>query len=95
MSSPIKSRLSHYQQKQLSQVKYLNEMAEAYQNRTKSIALRKEILEKQKRRNYQSEYERLRGHVENSATPALTRDHLKTRTERLKQFGARAVDSIE
>ena len=95
MSSPIKSRLSHDQQKQLSQVKYLNEMAEAYQNRTKSIALRKEILEKQKRRNYQSEYERLRGHVENSATPALTRDHLKARTERLKQFGARAVDSIE
>ena len=77
MSSPIKSRLSHYQQKQLSQVKYLNEMAEAYQNRTKSIALRKEILEKHKRRNYQSEYERLRGHVENPATPALTRDHLK------------------
>ena len=95
MSSPIKSRLSHYQQKQLSQVKYLNEVAEAYQNRTKSIALRKEILEKQKRRNYQSEYERLRGHVENSATPALARDHLKARTDRLKQFGARAVDSIE
>ena len=70
MSSPIKSRLSHYQQKQLSQVKYLNEMADAYQNRTKIIALRKEILEKQKRRNYQNEYERLRGHVEQSATPA-------------------------
>ena len=95
MSSPIKSRLSHYQQKQLSQVKYLNEMAEAYQNRTKSIALRKEILEKQKRRNYQSESERLRGHVENSATPSLTRDHLKTRTDRFKSLGAWAVDSIE
>ena len=95
MPSPIKSQLNHYQQKQLSQVKYLNEMAEAYRNRTKSVALRKEILEKQKRRNYQSEYDRLRGHVENSATPALTRDHLKTRTERLKSLGARAVDSIE
>jgi len=95
MPSPIKSQLSHYQQKQLSQVKYLNEMAEACKNRTSSIALRKELLEKQKRRNYQSEYERLRGRVENSATPALTRDHLKTRTERLKSLGARAVDSIE
>ena len=95
MPSPIKSQLSHYQQKQLSQVKYLNEMADAYKNRTSSIALRKEILEKQKRRNYQSEYERLRGHVEYSATPALTRDHLKTRTDRLKSLGARAVDSIE
>jgi len=95
MPSPIKSQLNHYQQKQLSQVKYLNEMAEAYRNRTKSVALRKEILEKQKRRNYQSECDRLRGHVENSATPALTRDHLKTRTERLKSLGARAVDTIE
>ena len=95
MSSPIKSKLSHYQQKQLSQVKYLNGMADAYQNRTKSIALRKAILEKQKRRTYQSEYERLRGHVENSATPALTRDHLKTRTDRLTSLGARAVDFIE
>ena len=95
MSSPIKSQLSHYQQKQLSQVKYLNEQADAYRNRTKSVALREEILEKQKRRTRQSEYERLRGHVENSATPALTRGHLKTRTGRLNYLGARAVDSTE
>ena len=95
MPSPTKSELNNYQQEQLSQVKYLNEMAEAYQNRTKSKALRKENLEKQKRRTYHSEYERLRGHVENSATLALTRDHLKTRTDRLNTLVARAVDSIE
>ena len=70
-------------------------MADAHANRTKSIAFRKEVLEKQKRRNYQSEYERLRHHVENSATPSLTRDRLKSRTDHLKSLGARAVDSIE
>ena len=95
MSSTIKSQLNHYQQKQLSQVKYLNEQADAYRNRTKSVALRKEILDKQKRRTYQSEYERLRSHVESSATPALTRNLLKRRTEHLKQIGAKALDTIE
>ena len=95
MSSTIKSQLNHYQQKQLSQVKYLNEQADACRNRTKSVALRKEILDKQKRRTYQSEYERLRSHVENSATPALMRNNLKSRTERLKQLGAKALDTID
>ena len=95
MSSPIKSQLHHYQQKQLSQVKYLNDMADAYLGRTKSIALRKEILEKQKRRNYTSEYDRIRGHINNSATPALTKDRLKNRVEHLKNLGARAVESID
>ena len=70
-------------------------MADAHFGRTKSVALRKEILERQKRRNYNSEYERLRSHVENSATPALTRDRAKSRAEHLKSLGARAVDSIQ
>ena len=79
---------------QLSQVKYLNDMADAVQNRTQSIALRREILQKQQQRNYQSEYERIRAHVEDSATPALTKDRLKGRVEHLKKLGARAVESI-
>ena len=90
----FKSQLNHYQRMQLSQVKYLNDMADAFQNRTKSVALRKEILEKQKKRNYQSEYDRIRGHVENSATPSLTRNHLTARAAHLKTLGAKALDTI-
>ena len=90
----FKSRLNHYQRMQLSQVKYLNDMASAFQNRTKSTALRREILEKQNRRNYQSEYDRIRVHVEDSATPALTKSHLTDRVALLKKLGARAVDTI-
>ncbi len=60
----FKSQLNHYQQMQLSQVKYLKDMADAFQNRTKSTALRRYIVEKQQKRNYQSEYDRIRGHVE-------------------------------
>ena len=90
----FKSQLNHYQKMQLSQVKYLNDMADAFQNRTKSTALRREILEKQQKRNYQSEYDRIRSHVEDSATPSLTKNHLKTRQAHLKSLGAKAVDTV-
>ena len=95
MSSTIKSQLGHYQKKQLSQVKRLNDQADAYGNRTNSVVLRKEILDKQKRRTCQSECDQLRSHVENSATPALTRNHLKSTTEHLKQLGATALDTTD
>ena len=90
----FKSQLNHYQRMQLSQVKYLNDMADAFQNRTKSVALRREILQRQQKRNYQSEYDRIRSHVEDSATPALTKHHLTARTAHLKALGAKALDTI-
>ena len=90
----FKSQLNHYQKMQLSQVKYLNDMADAFQNRTKSTALRREILQKQQQRNYRSEYERIRAHVEGSATPSLNKDHMRGKMAHLKKLGAQAVDSI-
>ena len=82
----FKSQLSHYQRMQLSQVKYLNDMADAFSNRTKSTHLRREILQKQDQRNYRSEYERIRNHVENSATPALTKKHITDRQAHLNKL---------
>ena len=79
---------------QLTQVKYLNDMAEAFQNRTKSTHLRREILQKQEQRNYRSEYDRIRAHVEDSATGVFNKDHLRTKMAQLKKLGAKAVDSI-
>ena len=90
----FKSQLDHYQRMQLSQVKYLNDRADVFQNRTKSTHLRREILQKQNQRNYRSEYERIRAHVEDSATPALNKDHLRDKMAHLKKLGAKAVDSI-
>ena len=77
----FKSQLNHYQKMQLSQVKYLNGMAE---NRTKSTHLRREILQKQDQRNYRSEYERIRAHVEDSATPSLNKHHLRSKMAHFK-----------
>ena len=90
----IKSQLSHYQAMQLRRVKYLNDMSDAFQNRTKSTSLRREISEKQRTRTYQSEYDRIRNHVENSATPTLTKDRLNSRVAHLKTLGAKALDTI-
>ena len=90
----FKSQLNHYQRMQLTQVKYLNDMADAFSNRTKSTHLRKEILQKQDQRNYRSEYERIRSHVDDSKTGIFNKDHLRGRMTHLKKLGAKAVDSI-
>ena len=80
---------------QLKQAKYLNDMAEIFQNRSKSTHLRREILQKQNQRNYQSEYDRLRSHVEgNSASGVRTKEHIIDRQAHLQKLGARAVDNI-
>ena len=47
----FKSQLSHYQQMQLRQVKYLNDMADVFPNRSQNTALRNEILYKQQKSN--------------------------------------------
>ena len=90
----FKSQLNHYQQMQLNQAKYLNDMADIFQNRAKSTHLRREILQKQNQRNYQSEYDRIRSHVEgNSASGTITKQHITDRVAHLKKLGARAVDN--
>jgi hypothetical protein len=89
----FKSQLSHYQT-QLSQVKYLSDMADEIQNRTKSTALRREILEQQRKGNNHSEYDRIRNHVETSATPSLNKNALAARTTHSKTLGAPALDTI-
>jgi hypothetical protein len=79
---------------QLNQAKYLNDMADIFQNRAKSTHLRREILQKQNQRNYQSEYDRIRSHVEgNSASGTITKQHITDRVAHLKKLGARAVDN--
>ena len=79
---------------QLHQAQHLSTMIDVRQSRVKSIAFRKEILEKQKTRNYQSEYDKIRSHLEGSANPYKSREGLKSRASHLKSLGARALDNI-
>ncbi len=50
-----KQKLSFYSKLQLDHIKHLSDHIDAYRTKAKSVALRKEILEKQNMRNYQSE----------------------------------------
>ena len=59
------------------------------------VAFRKEMLDKKKVKNYQTEYDRIRAHLEDSATPHLIRSHVQSRADQLRALGARAVSGIQ
>ena len=93
MSTP-KTKLVHHQKKQLDHIRYLNGQIEARQARVNNLAFRRQVLEKQKVSNYQSEYSRLRAHLEESSLPFQSRAAIISRTEHLKSLGAKAVSGI-
>ncbi len=69
MPSTFKSHVSHYQHVQLGQVEYLNDVADACQNRSKHIALINESFETQNMNNNNTTWEQIRKYVANVATP--------------------------
>ena len=89
-----KQKLTHFRKLQLEQIKHLSDHIDAYRTRAASVALRREVLEKQNVRNYNSEYERIRAHLEDSAIPFKTKEGLRIRSTHLKALGAKAVGSI-
>jgi hypothetical protein len=68
------------------QVKKENEARLA---RTTSIALTNEWRQKQNMRNYQSEYDRIRNELSNSALPFKTQENIKKRKVELEKLGAK------
>ena len=79
---------------QLSQLKHLNEQIKARVTRTKSVALVNEWREKQNMRNYQSEYDRIRNELANSAIPFHTQEGVKKRKTELEKMGAKIYNII-
>ena len=45
-------------------------------------------------RNYQSEYDRIRNELSNSATPFHTQEHIKKRTSELEKLGVKIYNII-
>jgi hypothetical protein len=78
-------RYSKLQLNRLMQVKKENEARLA---RTTSIALTNEWRQKQNMRNYQSEYDRIRNELSNSALPFKTQENIKKRKVELEKLGA-------
>ena len=67
---------------------------DAHQTKTASITLRNQWLERQKVNNYQNEYDRIRGIIENRVKGINTIEGLNNRKKQLELLGALAVDGI-
>ena len=66
--------MEKYSNKHISQLKAVNQQIEARLTRTRSAAVTNEWKQKQVMRNYQSEYDRIRNELSNSAMPFQTRE---------------------
>ena len=86
--------MEKYSRKQISQLRAENRQIEARLTRTKSIALTNEWKQKQTMRNYQSEYDRIRNELSNSALPFQTQEGLKKRTNELEKMGVKIYNII-
>ena len=71
--------MERYSKLQLKHLKALTNQIEARLTRTKSVAFTNEWREKQLMRTYQSEYDRLRNELSNSALPFQTQESIKKR----------------
>ena len=86
--------MEKYSKKQIAQLKAVNEQIEARLTRTRSIALTNEWKQKQVMRNYQSEYDRIRNELSNSAMPFHTQEIVKQRTMELEKLGVKIYNII-
>ena len=71
----------------LHNMKRERDIMKARETKAGLITLRKHILDKQKRDNYQNEYDRIRGILEHSMLPGVSKKHLEDRVEKLKKLG--------
>jgi len=69
--------------------KRVKDQLEAYNTKESSIALRKKILDDQKRINYSNEMANIRGVLGSKRLPFQTVERLKTRHDELKRLGGK------
>ena len=70
--------------------KQVKDRLEAANTKIASAEFRKKLLQDQKRMNYSSEYDRIRGILQHSSMPGKTLETLKKRKAELKALGAKA-----
>jgi septation ring formation regulator EzrA len=71
---------------QLNFYKRQRNIIKAHQTKASLITLRKDWLDRQKASNYQNEYDRIRGILQNSSLPGVTKDSLNKRVKELKKL---------
>ena len=79
---------------QVHQLERLNKDIEVRVNRAQNLYIRNKWLQQKNIKNYQSEYDRIRGHMENSVMPYVTTEKVKNRKKELEKLGAQALDTM-
>ena len=80
---------------QLHQLERFNKKMEVRAARTENLDLRNKWLQAKKIKNYQSEYDRIRGHMENSVLPFQTTAKVQNRKAALEKLGGKEFDAIK
>ena len=86
--------MEKYSKKQIAQLTAANQQIEARLTRTRSAALTNEWIQKQVMRNYQSEYDRIRNELSNSAMPFQTQESVKHRMVELEKIKVKIYNII-
>ena len=79
---------------QLHQLERMNKDIEVRVNRAQNLDIRNKWLQQHKIKNYQSEYDRIRGHMANSVLPYETVQKVKNRKKELEKLGAQAFHTM-
>ena len=82
-------------EKQLAYFRHVKAELEARETKTKSIALRRNFLMRQKVSNYQNEHDRIAHVMHNNLVPNTTKDKIKSRVAELEKLGASAFVGIK
>ena len=85
--------LKRYSDIQLKQVKEMNDHIEAKASRQANIAIRNHWMKSKQSNFYQTEYNRIRNHLDNNVLiQNTTLDIVKKRKKVLEKLGARGLD---
>ena len=74
--------------------KTLKDKLDAHATKARSINLRKQWMDSQKKMNYTNEYNRIRSELEQSKLKGLSTQSFRDRRDKLKELGANIVDGI-
>ena len=86
--------LQHMINRKLHYYKQLQKQIDAHQTKASSIEIRKKWLERQKIKDYQNEYDRIRGMIAQNERKGVSVEHLKEKKKGLEKLGAKAIDGI-
>ena len=79
---------------QTHQLERMNKEIETRHNRKSNLEIRNGWLRAKTIKNYQSEYDRIRGELGTSMMPHVLVSHMKNRKSALEKLGAQAVNGI-